>query len=190
MNKIEKLENAKIQAAKFEAPSGKLEVQKFRLSTLHFVLFSLASLCLLFIAFISFSKSIEVRAVTRDLNNPSDYLAQSADISIVTKLKLPLGNRVLILPGRHSVNIHADGFIAVEQQLEVANERHQQFEIELLRLPGKLQISLANPSPAEVYVDGELIGTIDNDTRSSVSVVKAKHKVLILTCKLLGPNIL
>ena len=177
MNKIEKLENAKIQAAKFEAPSGKLEVQKFRLSTLHCVLFGLASLCLLFIAFISFSKSIEVRAVTRDLNNPSDYLAQSADISIITRLKLPLGNRVLILPGWHSVNIQADGFIAVEQQLEVASERHQQFEIELLRLPGKLQISLANPSPAAVYVDGELIGRVGNDTPGAASVVD--HSVSI-----------
>jgi formylglycine-generating enzyme required for sulfatase activity len=170
MNKIEKLDNAQIEPIKFDAPSGEIEVQKFRLSTIHFVLFGLASLCLLFIVFISFSKSIEVRAITRDLNDPSRYLGQAADISIATALKLPLGNRVLILPGAHSVSIQADGFSDIQQQLEVASERHQQFEIELLRLPGKLQINLAESSLAEVFVDGDLVGTLTSAVDGSGTV--------------------
>jgi formylglycine-generating enzyme required for sulfatase activity len=161
MNKIEKLDNTRIDALEFNAPSGEIEVQKFTLNPIHFVLFGLALLCLLFIAFISFSKSIEVRAITRDLNSPNRYLAQAADISIGTSLKLPLGNRVLLLPGSHKVSIQADGFLNVEQKLEVASDRHQQFEIELLRLPGRVQINLAAPSPAEVFIDGELANMSD-----------------------------
>ncbi|MBL4672193.1 MAG: PEGA domain-containing protein, partial [Arenicella sp.] len=161
MNKIEKLDNTRIEALEFTAPSGKIEVRKFTLSPVHFVLFGLGLLCLLFIAFISFSKSIEVRAITRDLNSPSRYLAQAADIRIATRLKLPLGNRVLLLPGSHLVSIKADGFVRVEKKLEVASDRHQQFEIELLRLPGRVQINLLEPSPADVFIDGELANATD-----------------------------
>jgi formylglycine-generating enzyme required for sulfatase activity len=183
MNKIEKLDNTRIEALEFTAPSGKVEVQKFTLSPFHFVLFGFALLCLLFIAFISFSKSIEVRAITRDLNSPSRYLAQAADISITTSLKLPLGNRVLLLPGTHRVNIQADGFVSVDKELEVAADRHQQFEIELLRLPGKLQINLVEPSPAEVFIDDQVVSELANmiDTSSIVidNISAGKHQITV-----------
>jgi formylglycine-generating enzyme required for sulfatase activity len=170
MNKIEKLDNRQIDAVEFDAPSGEVEVQKFTFSSLHFLLFGLALLCLLFIAFISFSKSIEVTAVTRDLSSPSRYLPQPADIGIATSFKLPLGNRVLIFPGSHSVSVKADGYIDVEKELEVVSDRHQQFEIELLRLPGKLEINLVEPSPADVFVDGELAARLSAkiDTQANV----------------------
>ncbi len=176
MNKIEKLDNARIDAIEFEIPSGESNSQGFRLTAVHFILFGFALLCLLFIAFISFSKSIEIRAVKRDLNDPTRYLNQAANIDIDATFKLPLGNRVLILPGSHIVNIQADGFTSIEQTLDVGSERHQQFELELVRLPGKLEINLAELSPAEVFVDGELVGTlpgiIDN-------IAAGKHQIMV-----------
>ena len=179
MNKIEKLDNTRIEAREFTAPSGKIEVQKFTLSPLHFLLFGLLVLCLLFIAFISFSKSIEVSAITRDLNSPSRYLAQAADISIDTSLKLPLGNRVLLLPGSHTVTIQADGFVSLEKKLDVASDRHQQFEIELFRLPGKLEIYLAEPSLAEVFIDGELANQIDTSPIVIDNIPAGKHQITV-----------
>jgi len=176
MNKIEKLDNTRIDPVEFDIPSGEAPSKNFTLSAVHFLLFGFALLCLLFIAFITLAKSIEIKAVTRDLNDPSRYLNQAADISIEAALKLPLGNRVLILPGSHLVSIQAEGFTSIEQTLDVGSERHQQFELELLRLPGKLTISLAEQSAAEVFIDGELVGTlpgiIDN-------VSAGKHQVTV-----------
>jgi len=176
MNEIEKLDNALIDAVEFEAPSGEVEVVKFKLTTFHFVLLLLALLSVLFIAFISFSKSIEVRAVKRDLAKPDQFLRQAADIQIATKLKLPLGNRVLILPGKHNVSISADGFEPIDQELEVGSDRHQQFELELLRLPGKLAIELADPTPAQVFIDDELVGTLPGVIEE---IAAGKHKVTV-----------
>ncbi len=176
MNEIEKLDNTPIEALDFEAPSGEIEVVKFKPTAFHFVLLLLALLSILFIAFISFSKSIEVRAVKRDLSKPDQFLRQLADIHIDAKLKLPLGNRVLILPGKHMVSITADGFEPIEQQLEVGSERHQQFELELLRLPGKLAIELAAPSPAQVFIDDKLAGTLPGMIEG---IAAGKHKITV-----------
>ncbi len=178
MKKIERLDNTRIEALEFDIPSGVVEVQKFRLSTIHFVLFGLALLCLLFIAFISFTKSIEVRAVTRDLTSPNRFLEQTADINIATSLKLPLGNRVLLLPGLHAVSIKVEGFVSVEKTLEVASQRHQQFEIELLRLAGKLEIVLAQPSLADVFIDGELVGKLGQVIGDSANVIDTLPNVI------------
>ncbi len=171
MNKIEKLDNTRIDAVEFDIPSGEIAQQGFRLSPVHFVLFALALFCLLFIVFISFSKSIEVSAITRDLNDSDRYLSQSADIAIGTKFKLPLGNRVLIFPGSHAVSVQADGFTSIEQVIEVDSQRHQQFELELVRLPGKLAINLAAQSSAEVFVDGELVGTLPQGSGDLANVI-------------------
>ena len=160
MNEIEKLDNTRIEAADFEAPSGKLEKPKFKPTAIHFVLLVLALLSVMFIAFITFAKSIEVRAIKRDLSDSDRFIRQASDIEIESMLKLPLGNRVLILPGAHRVRVAAKGFETIDQEIIVGSDRHQQFELELLRLPGKLAISLAAPSPAKVYIDGELIGDL------------------------------
>jgi formylglycine-generating enzyme required for sulfatase activity len=160
MKEFEKLDNNQIDATEFDIPSGELERQRVRLSGVHFVLLGLGMLCLLFIAFISFSKSIEIRAVKRDLNVSGQYLPQAANINIDSLLKLPLGNRVLILPGSHRVRIQAEGFTDIEQLLEVGADRNQQFELELLRQPGKLAINLAVATPASVFVDGELFAEL------------------------------
>lgn len=183
MNKIEKLDNTRIDALEFDIPSGEIERSSFTLTTVHFVLLGFGLLCLLFIAFITFSKSIEVRAIKRDLNNPNKYLSQAADISIDATLKLPLGNRVLILPGPHQVSAQAAGFVGVEQTLEIGSQRHQQFELELIRLPGKLAINLAEQSPADVFVDGELAGSLLGGSDSLANVIDnipaGKHQITV-----------
>ena len=91
MNEIEKLDNTRIEVADFEAPSGKLEKPKFKPTTIHFVLLVLALLSVMFIAFITFAKSIEVRAIKRDLSDSDRFIRQAADIEIESMLKLSLG---------------------------------------------------------------------------------------------------
>ena len=158
------LNNREISAADFSLPSGRVEQPRFKLTAIHFALFALAVLCLLFIGFITFARSIEVRAIKVDLQNPETFFSQAAQIDIDTVLKLPLGNRVLLLPGEHQLSIVAEGFTSIEQSLQVGSERHQQFEIELVRLPGALDINISNPSgdaiTADVLIDGAVVGTL------------------------------
>ncbi len=170
INNNSALNNAQISAAEFQAPTGEIAVTRFKLTAAHFGLFFIALLSLLFIGFITFARSIEVRAIKVDLSDPAKFFAQSAEINIDTMLKLPLGNRVLLLPGEHRVRLAADGFTPVDQSLQVGSERHQQFEIELTRLPGNLEIKISNQGgeslKADVLIDGvafaTLPGTIQN----------------------------
>ncbi len=148
-------QNNAIGAGEFVAPSQEQETSSFRLTPAHGALFVLGLLCLTFIAFITFAKSIQVTAVTPNLNQPDDLLLQPADLSIHTTLKLPLGNRVLVLPGEHTISLQAPGYQTVEQTLKVEGDRHQQFEIVMLRLPGKLQVTLPEGVTAKAVIDGD-----------------------------------
>lgn len=174
------LNNIEINAVDFQAPNGEVARQSFRLTPSHFLLFALALLALAFIAFITLARSIEVRAIKVDLNNLEKYFAQAAQIDIGSAIKLPLGNRVLLLPGKHPVRIAAEGFSTVDQSLEVGSDRHQQFEIELVRLPGKLDIKIGNEGGGELVADvlvdgvsaGSLPGLIEN-------IAAGKHQVVV-----------
>jgi len=162
MAKFEKFDNAVIQAEEFNAPTGKVAVQRFKLTPLHglLVLFGLALLC--FILFITLAKSVQINAVATNLASPNQRITQSASVSIKSFLKLPIGNRTLVLPGTYEVSVNAKGFQPLQQQLEISDQRHQQIELLITRLPGKLKISLQKEieSQATVYVDDEAVGTL------------------------------
>ncbi len=148
-------QNAAIGAGAFDAPTQSSDRERFRLTPTHIALFLLALLCLVFIGFVTLAKSIQVIAVTPNLNNPEELLLQNADLSIHTALKLPLGNRVLVLPGEHTVSLQAEGYESVEQTLTVASDRHQQFELVITRLPGKLDVRLPEGVTAKLMLNGE-----------------------------------
>lgn len=147
--------NAAIGAADFEAPTGKQQQRPdFKLTPVHLALFVLALFCVAFIAFISLAKSIQITAVTPNLTKPQEMLLQTADVSIATKFKLPLGNRVLVMPGSHTVSLRAEGFQNVDQTLDVGGDRVQQFEIVMTRLPGNLLVKLPNGVTANATIAG------------------------------------
>ncbi len=134
--------NIAIGASDFETPSAEQSRASFKLTPAHVGLFFLALLCLTFIAFITFAKSIQITAVTPKLSKPEELLLQPADVTVASKIKLPLGNRVLVLPGEHDVSLKADGYQPVTQTLSVSGDRHQQFEVVMTRLPGTLDVTL------------------------------------------------
>lgn len=165
MSKLEKFNNNPVSAAPFEAPGNERASARFVLTRGHILLMLFALLSLLFIAFITLARSIQVSAVTPVLTDPERLLKQPADIQLDAWFKLPIGNRILVLPGQHTVSLSADGFSSVEQTLIIGAERHQQYEIVLTRLPGKLSVSLNealinNDLAASVYVDGNKLGEL------------------------------
>lgn len=181
MNKTAKQNSAqnepqRIGASDFEAPTNSTQTSTFRFTAMHAALLVLSLLCLAFIAFITLAKSIQVVAVTPNLNKQDDYLLQPAELNISTLLKLPLGNRVMVLPGEHNISLSAAGFEPVTQTLSVSADRHQQFEVVMTRLPGKLKILVADNVQAMVSIDGKPAGAasqlLDN-------IAAGRHEVTV-----------
>ncbi len=149
-----------IEPSDFQAPGSEEKVSRFRPTIAHFLLLGVALICVGFISFISIAKSIQVTAVTVNLNNPEELLLQPAKVTIHSRIKLPLGNRVLVMPGEHKVSLSAEGYKPLSQNLNVLGDRHQQFEIVLTRLPGKLDISLPESVTALAMIDGIEAGKV------------------------------
>jgi len=162
MNTLERFDNTKISPSEFDAPTGAEKVSRFVFTPIHAVLMVLALLVLVFIAFITFARSVEITAVTEDFNAFGNTVKQPASVSIDAFVKLPIGNRLLILPGQYKASVRAEGFQNVEQSITISNERHQQIALELLRLPGKLDIRLQNSleSQARVFIDDKEFGLL------------------------------
>ena len=150
--------NDAINAQKFEAPKHAAVESSFSLTYAHIALILFGLVCLLFIGFVSTARSIQIYAVTPNLNVPDQLLQQDADISLHSVIKLPLGNRILVLPGDHKVSLTAPGYQSIDQILEVKGDRHQQFEIVMTRLPGKLQIELPEGVIANATFQKEVEG--------------------------------
>lgn len=184
MTKFEKLENAEILASDYQAPSGEQVRSGFKITKAHWLLMLIGLLSLCFIGFITIARSVAVSAITIDLNNPETFYAQPANVGIDSLLKLPLGNRVLVLPGTYNVTLQAKGFEAVEQTIEVSGDRHQQFELVMTRLPGNLDIKLPEDLPADVYIDGEIVGKLPG----TVSGIAAGKHQLMVDAPLYRPN--
>ena len=162
MAKFEKFDNTVIQAKEFDAPTGKVATERFKLTPLHGLLVLFALAVLSFILFITLAKSVQIKAVATNLASPNQRIAQPASVSIKSLFKLPIGNRVLVLPGSYDVSVNAKGFQPLKQELEISDQRHQQIELLITRLPGKLKVSLQKEieSQATVYVDDEAVGTL------------------------------
>lgn len=165
MTKQPDLNKLKISPTAYEAPGAASREPRFRVTLTHIVLLAIAALILAFIAFISLAKSIEIRAVSPDLKDPQRMVWQPADVHIASWLKLPLGNRVLVLPASYAVTVEADGFVPLTQSITVAGDRHQQLDLLMQRLPGNLQVQLSQALKAEVFVDGELAATLPEIVR-------------------------
>ena len=165
MTQLNDLNDKVIKPAAYEVPGQVAAAPKFKITIVHFVLFVLAVLCLAFIGFITFARSIQVNVYTLDIQNPDVRHAQVANIQLEGWLKLPIGNRFMLLPGEKKFTASAPGFITLQDSLTVVDERYQQFDVLLSPLPGKLDITLdpniaANVSIGDVVI-GQLPGLIE-----------------------------
>jgi formylglycine-generating enzyme required for sulfatase activity len=134
--------NAAINPTEFSAPNAEKSARQFNFTLAHLALGVVGLISVLLVSFISLASSVEVRAIERNLNKPEKFVALSADISFGSLIKLPLGNRVLLLSGAHEISVAADGYEPISRLLEVGGDANQSFELELVRLPGSLDITL------------------------------------------------
>lgn len=180
LTKLDQINNQPITPSDFDAPTGIVNREKFRLTKGHWALISIGLLSLLFMAFITIARSIQLLAVTPDLESQSRLLDVPADIRVNTWLKLPIGNRILVLPGTHQVEAIAAGYSPQQQVIEVEADRHQNFKLILTRLPGKLDLTLRPDVDAVVKLDGEKIADLSAGGSRIIDAVPAgRHEIII-----------
>lgn len=88
-----------------------------------------------------------------------DVTPLGSTVSVSGGLALQVGPRYLIRGGEIQVSIAAEGYYDFNSALTVGNQQAQTFPIELLPLPGFLDLSTGSLNGAEVIIDGELVGT-------------------------------
>ena len=102
---------------------------------------------------------MEIRGVVSDLENSSEYSPIETEIQVRSLIKLPIANRILLLPGSHKVVLAAEGYQSQQQQLKIGEQKNQRIDVELLRLPGNIQLNAVNEQgekiDAQVYLDDQ-----------------------------------
>lgn len=88
-------------------------------------------------------------------------------------LKLPLGQDVLMLPGRYTVEANAPGYFPYEQDFELGKENFE-LTIKMEKLPGQLQLQVFDSwqkTPLESAVDARL----ENNKGAHQAVLNGDH---------------
>jgi len=161
LTKLEKINNARLTPNEFQAPTAdQKQAPKFAFTAGHWLLLTIALLCLLFILFITFARSIEITTVAKQLDDDQAIVSVSSDVALKSLIQLPIGNRILVLPGGHRVSVEADGFEPLAKEITVTRDRVQSFELKLTRLAGNLDIKLTPKVNAVVMINGESVGVL------------------------------
>lgn len=82
-----------------------------------------------------------------------------AELSVDEWITPRLGRHWLLTPGEHAVRASAPGYQRLATQITVTTDTLQQHRVELVPLPGKLNISLTPVEQAVVRIDGKRVGT-------------------------------
>ena len=72
--------------------------------------------------------------------------------------ELPLGDRVLLRRGEHTLNVEKRGYYDVRQTFVVGDEPTTTVAVTLKKLPGQLSVSVGSDDDAAVLIDGVEVG--------------------------------
>jgi formylglycine-generating enzyme required for sulfatase activity len=96
-----------------------------------------------------------------------------AKVDVSGGMVVPLGDRFLLRPGKYEIRAQSPGYVPGHMTAQVSDVPGQQFQLVLLKLPGKLQVD--TPAPAQVSIDGKPAGTAPGE----IEVAPGKHEILI-----------
>ena len=88
-----------------------------------------------------------------------DVAPLGSEVNVSGGLALQVGPRYLIREGAIDVRINAEGYYEYAGELAVGNQQAQTFTIELLPLPGFLDLDTGAVTGAEIIIDGASIGS-------------------------------
>ena len=96
------------------------------------------------------------------------------DVRSPTAIKI--GPRYLVLKGEYDISVSAAGYYDVDTTITVGDAQAQTFQIQLLPLPGYLNLT-SNTEAATVFIDGEEIGLTP---LSNIELAAGEHDVLVI----------
>lgn len=88
---------------------------------------------------------------------------------------IKIGPRYLVLKGEHEITVNAPGYYEADTTITVGDAQAQTFQIQLLPLPGYLNLG-ANTEAASVFIDGEEIGLTP---LTNIELAAGEHEVLV-----------
>jgi formylglycine-generating enzyme required for sulfatase activity len=140
---------APIQPAAFEplaagAPKGGGGIPKRRLG-----LGAVLAVFAVALWFLLTARSLEVAVIAEG--------GEDATISL-SGIALPFGDRFLLRTGSYRLGVSAEGYRPYSSDVEITRAATQRIEVVLQPLPGRLTLETTPPG-AQVYVDGERIGS-------------------------------
>ncbi|MDH3266849.1 MAG: PEGA domain-containing protein, partial [Gammaproteobacteria bacterium] len=105
------------------------------------------------------------------------YPTEPDDLSISGGwFRLPIGDRVLLRSGEHTVTVKKQGYYDVNQNFVVDDEPSKTIEIRMRRLPGRLSVITNPPVDAVVSIDSSTVG---NTPFGPIELQPGEHSVSV-----------
>lgn len=122
------------------------------------------SLLLIVSIFILFARPVHIQVTPHP-----DKLSLSGFPPAIT-----LGNRFLTLPGTYTIVAAKTGYLTMEEDVEVVSDGKNEFSINLLKLPGKLQLKTSPKMDVTVFVDDNKAGVTP---LASLEIAAGRHQI-------------
>ncbi len=96
-------------------------------------------------------------------------------VEVHSPLAIKIGPRYLALAGDYEISVSAEGYYDVNTLITVGEEQAQTFQLQLLPLPGFLNLD-SNTDVAIVFIDGEEIGLTP---LSNIELAAGEHELVV-----------
>ena len=132
----------KIKPVKFEPPRKSDTRTPFFINVKTIIILTSLLLCTGIAWYVFTAKAIYV-----------DTTPAGARISIHGGILLKLADRYLLQPGDYILNLEAEGYYPLSQDLIIGEYQNQYYAYELQRLPGHLQVNTSPVTGADIFID-------------------------------------
>jgi formylglycine-generating enzyme required for sulfatase activity len=105
-----------------------------------------------------------------------DINPATSELSVNNPLAIKIGPRFLVREGDLPIFITAEGYYDLDTSLSITDAQAQTFLVELIRLPGFLNLNTMDVEDAEIIIDGEAIGTTP---LSRIELAAGEHILLV-----------
>ncbi|MDT8399159.1 MAG: PEGA domain-containing protein [Pseudomonadales bacterium] len=103
-----------------------------------------------------------------------DLRPVGSELSVQSPLAIQIGPRYLLRTGDVEIKVKAEGYYELDTSLNIGPEQAQTFNIELIRLPGFLNLSSGPITQARVVIDGEEVGLTP---LSAIELAAGEHHI-------------
>jgi len=137
----------KIKPVKFDPPDKTDSRTRYSIQSSTVIILTSVLLCTGIAWYLFTAKAVYVVATPTDAN-----------ISIQGGIQLKLADRYLLRSGEYMLNLEAEGYYPLNQELTIGEDQNQYFTFDLQRLPGHLQVDTGQVTGADIFIDNVASG--------------------------------